>query len=171
MPIATCPISAPAAQAASACCQCQQKAFFHASSVSAQGVVIKKSFCLTHAHQAGLLHPKSWDILSLSSPARPSVVEKTCRCGMVEGILRHKGRAGCPRCYATFAHLFSPVVARVQHAPFHAGKTPHCVPLPNVRRRVAALKMALERAIRAQSHEQAAQVRQELAMLVEKTTR
>ncbi len=148
------------------CCQCSQKAFFHASCVNAHGFVTKKSFCLSHAHQAGLMHPKSWDLLTVTPSKSPAVTEKSCRCGTTESLLQAKGRAGCAHCYRVFAHLFASVVAKVQHAAFHAGKSPSTArPVPNVRRRVAILKMALSRAIQAEAYEQAAQVRNELAQL------
>lgn len=150
--------------AAQACCHsCGHKATLFVSQVSAAGQVTSQSFCLIHALKAGLLHPKAWDLLDTGRALQQSQPEKACRCGVTESLLKHKGRAGCSQCYRIFAHLFVPLLPKLHSGTVHAGKRPRTArPIPNVRRRVEVLKIALERAIRAEAYEQAAQVRQEL---------
>ena len=153
------------------CSTCGKKAKIFVSQVDGVGNVKKKSFCLSHAIEAGLFHPKAWDLLGakpaatngLDASPRP---ETRCRCGMSEGLLKLKGRVGCAHCYTTFAALIAPLLPQLQPANVHAGKAPaKAAPRVRVRTKIEELERAMRRAITQEAYEEAAEVRDQLAAL------
>jgi protein arginine kinase activator len=150
------------------CCHCcDQKASFFVSSVSAHGKVTSVAFCVGHAFKAGLLHPKKWGLLEQNGRELHKPTELVCRCGLTQARLRIIGRVGCAHCYTTFAALLKPALPELHNATAHAGKSPaKFAPRVDVRRRVMALEMAMQRAIKREAYEQAAVFRDELKELV-----
>ena len=149
------------------CRCCNQKAYFFVSCVNAHGKVATQAFCVEHAFAAGILHPKKWGLLEQNGRELYKEVELVCRCGLTQKKLRNLGRVGCAACYTTFAPLLKPALASLHHTTAHAGKAPAKYgPRIDVRRRVMALEMAMQRAIQREAYEQAAIFRDELKELV-----
>jgi|GEM_PF-879809 protein-arginine kinase activator protein McsA len=148
------------------CCQhCSQKADLFVSCVNAHGKVTSKAFCLPHAIKEGLLHPRKWELIPGETPLH-HCGETSCACGMTEGLLRVKGRAGCAKCYKTFEEQFKLATSNVQPGIVHIGKTPvRMAPVANVRRRIRVLEMVMERAIKKEAYERAAVCRDRIKEL------
>ena len=148
------------------CCQhCKCRAFFFVSAVNAQGSVSSSAFCLHHGYKEGLMHPRKWELLQ-SGKELHAGTELLCACGMNQSLLKAKGRVGCARCYSTFAAHFKSILPVLHPGALHAGKTPiKMAPIVNVRRRVRVLEMVMQRAIRREAYEQAAEVRDRIKAL------
>ncbi|MFO7652268.1 MAG: hypothetical protein R6X25_00435 [Candidatus Krumholzibacteriia bacterium] len=94
-------------------------------------------------------------------------------CGFGLADLEEKGVVGCPTCYLAFREQVKPLLERYHRGNAHVGKTPRADgPRAALRRELAAMRGSLERAVAAESYEEAARLRdhirqreQELARL------
>lgn len=89
---------------------------------------------------------------------KPAPVEdKACStCHMRRSDFRKTSRLGCPACYDTFADALAPILEDMHRGLVHVGKVPAGASLAS---RVAALRTELDRAVAAQSFEEAARLR------------
>jgi protein arginine kinase activator len=83
-------------------------------------------------------------------------------CGLTRSEFRKRGRAGCARCYRTFARELAPMLRDLHSGDHHVGKVPA---RERVSRTRAELKTALRNAVRTQRFEDAAVLRDRLRKL------
>ena len=106
---------------------------------------------------------------------RREIVAKRCpKCSITWDRLRQDGRAGCARCYETFAEQLHEVMERVQHAVHHTGKRPRAADkrrrrLEHLRarrdHRLEMLKRRLQEAVDGQRYEEAAKLRDQIRIV------
>jgi protein arginine kinase activator len=85
------------------------------------------------------------------------------RCGLHYSEFRRLGRLGCAECYASFHALLRPILRKVHGGVEHVGKAPARDESRLLRRReVQRLQEELDRAIRREEYERAAQIRDRL---------
>lgn len=85
----------------------------------------------------------------------------TCpRCGLTYEAFRRAGRLGCATCYEAFASQLRPLLRRIHGSANHAGGAPSAVRGDHFRRgEILKLKGELNRAVRAEDYERAAELR------------
>ena len=85
-------------------------------------------------------------------------------CGLTHADFRKTGRLGCPQCYESFAAELPDLFRRVHRATKHVGKV-YLPPDPSaseMEKRLDGLRRRLERAIRSEDFERAAEIRDEI---------
>jgi len=91
-------------------------------------------------------------------------------CGLTYADFKAKGRLGCPTCYTAFAPVLTPLLEKVHGARRHVGKSPaHRVPAAETRHEFEELEEALTAAVEAEEYEQAAELRDQIRVLREKS--
>lgn len=89
-------------------------------------------------------------------------------CGFTLDDLRRVRRFGCAECYRAFADEVSQMVRSMHKGTTHTGKVPEGLIAMQIRhQRVEELKARLDRAIAAESYEEAAGIRDELLSLTQ----
>jgi protein arginine kinase activator len=103
----------------------------------------------------GLLAAKETD-----APASAEEPEICPECGFSTDQLEAQGVVGCPACYGAFRARVLPLLERYHRGRSHVGKTPRADgPRAALRRELADLRTSLERAVSAESYEEAARLR------------
>lgn len=100
-------------------------------------------------------------------------------CKLTFAQFRHQGQMGCPACYAAFAELLTPLLARAHEGgTWHVGKKPAryrgaesapaagAAPVIATTRRLSMLRASLAEAISNEQYELAARLRDELRALL-----
>ena len=92
-------------------------------------------------------------------------------CGFTRAHLKKIGRLGCPECYHTFAEDLDKMLRAMHKGTRHIGKNPGKNPNPgnppaapkvSVKKRIAELKEAIDRAVAEERYEDAARLRDEM---------
>jgi protein arginine kinase activator len=142
-----------------------------------EGKVTRRKFCRACAQERGLLDEPSkplvmlQEMLSLASPpspetstpgtSKPGLVCQTC--GLAFATFQQSGRLGCPSCYVTFRPRLLSLLRKLHGSARHTGKSPHAFARKSeLRQRVEDLRAALDRAVRGEDYESAAQLRDEI---------
>ena len=87
-------------------------------------------------------------------------------CGLSQAEFRSTGKLGCAACYEAFAAELKPLLRRVHGSIVHNGTIPSKAPQDiGISRRTRALQLELERAVRAEEYERAAELRDEIRQL------
>lgn len=87
-------------------------------------------------------------------------------CGMTLSEFRSKGRFGCPKDYEVFAEHLDPLLLRIHNATQHRGRVPGLDEGKRERvQHLTQLQEQLEKAIRDEAYESAAQLRDEIQSL------
>lgn len=106
-------------------------------------------------------------------------------CGFTRAHLKKIGRMGCPECYRTFAEDLDGMLKAMHKGTRHVGKAPgRALPAPvavkelsegsveppprpavNVKKRLAEIKVAIEKAVAEERYEDAAKLRDEMRRL------
>jgi protein arginine kinase activator len=94
-------------------------------------------------------------------------VETKCpRCGFTQADFKKTGRLGCPECYKAFAEGLEGLLKTMHKGTRHAGKVPEALRTSRDQAdRVKLLQKKLDKAIKEENFEQAAQLRDELKQL------
>ncbi|MBQ8641506.1 MAG: UvrB/UvrC motif-containing protein [Clostridia bacterium] len=100
----------------------------------------------------------------MGSPQRMPEKGKTCAlCGGTFQDMVKSGKAGCPRCYETFAAELTPSIQRIHGRTVHTGQAPARFREENEKKqKIAALEAELKEAIQAENYERAAEIRDSL---------
>jgi len=88
-------------------------------------------------------------------------------CGLTFKAFRQTGRLGCPHCYESFAGHLPTLLKRIHGGAKHVGKV-YLSPDPTaseMEKRLEGLRRGLERAVRAEDFERAAELRDEIHTL------
>ncbi|MFH1406607.1 MAG: UvrB/UvrC motif-containing protein [Candidatus Omnitrophota bacterium] len=98
------------------------------------------------------------------------VAVKCPSCGMAYNDFRKIGRLGCSDCYEAFKKHLIPILRRIHGSAQHLGKIPSRAPkiVVKLRDELAELKMKLERAIKLEQFEEAAELRDKIKALDKK---
>lgn len=109
-------------------------------------------------------------LASAQASAPNSGPEPVCQnCGMTATELREGGRVGCARCYEAFEMILAPFVHRAQAGTFHKGLAPRrLAPSPD-KVDVAALRLQLRDAVKAERYEEAAKLRDRIRDLEQRS--
>lgn len=96
-----------------------------------------------------------------------SPYDKRCEhCGMKFIDFRNTGRLGCPHDYAVFQNEIQPLLESIHSGTRHTGKVPQHNPNPMVREEeLTNLRKELQKAIRAEAYEEAAELRDRIRVL------
>jgi protein arginine kinase activator len=99
-------------------------------------------------------------------------VEIKCpRCGFTQADFKKSGRLGCPECYKTFAEGLEGLLKTMHKGTRHAGKVPEALRESREQAdRLKSLQKKLDKAIKEEDFEQAAQLRDELKQLTPRGT-
>ena len=109
-----------------------------------------------------------WKLLQSSAQRKNLEQSVACPdCGMTLLEFRQKGRLGCPNDYQVFGPHARDLLERIHGSTQHVGRAPAGIDTEVLQRRRRALELEkeLERAIRKEAYEQAAQLRDELKSL------
>ena len=91
---------------------------------------------------------------------------KCPRCGFTQADFKKSGRLGCPECYKTFAEGLEGLLKTMHKGTRHAGKVPEALRESREQAdRLKSLQKKLDKAIKEEDFEQAAQLRDELKHL------
>jgi len=109
-------------------------------------------------------------LLALLS-AEPKGPKLTCSgCGLSYSSFQQTGRLGCAQCYQDFAEELRPLLARIQGRSQHAGRTPVGHEKEETRiQTIGELRKRMEKAVSLENFEEAAQLRDEIRVLSERT--
>lgn len=109
-------------------------------------------------------------LFGFSGAALDKAASKTCEgCGATWQQLRAAGKAFCPSCYLTFRRELEPTLRSLHGNVTHVGRAPAEQKAKTEKRdRLAALRAALEQAIKEENFENAATLRDEIRALEKK---
>jgi protein arginine kinase activator len=99
-------------------------------------------------------------------------VELKCpRCGFTQADFKKSGRLGCPECYKTFSEGLSGLLKTMHKGTRHVGKAPETIRASTLNSdRLKSLQKKLEKAIEFENFEEAAQLRDEIKQMTERST-
>jgi len=102
----------------------------------------------------------------------PAGVELKCpRCGFTQADFKKSGRLGCPECYKTFSEGLSGLLKTMHKGTHHVGKAPEALRATRENAdRLKTLQKKLAKAIESENFEEAAQLRDELKQITERST-
>ncbi len=145
----------------------------------AEDLVQERHLCEVCAQAANLPHTpvikksvaEIWKLLQASAQRGRKETGVACPdCGMTLMEFRQKGRLGCPRDYDVFAPQLRDLLERIHGATRHSGRVPGLDESSLERlRHVNELQERLEAAIREEAYEDAAQLRDELKSLEQRS--
>jgi len=102
-------------------------------------------------------------ILAPEKINRSADAKKCDLCGMSFADLRREGKAGCPRCYDTFADELERTVAGIHGGTKHTGKAPAKYEAKMAEaEKIAKLRAKISEAVQAEDYETAAKLRDEI---------
>jgi protein arginine kinase activator len=98
-------------------------------------------------------------------------VETKCpRCGFSQADFKKTGRLGCPECYKTFADGLGGLLKTMHKGTRHTGKAPEALRASRENAdRLKTLQKKLTKAIEAEHFEEAAQLRDEIKQVTERS--
>jgi protein arginine kinase activator len=139
--------------------------------------IVKRFICSQCAQARGLLDEPAKPIVALQEllamPALPAAAEPeapaetrdvTCGgCGLTFALFRKQGRLGCASCYRAFEPQLVPLLRKIHAHVRHAGKSPRAYARKvELRQKVEDLRAELDRAVRGEDYERAADLRDQL---------
>ena len=163
------------------CCACKEKpATVHLTQIVGDKMQ-KLDLCEDCAKTKGVSDPTSFNLadadvlfgLGASQEIDQSTgTETKCpRCGFTQADFKKSGRLGCPECYKTFAEGLEGLLKTMHKGTRHAGKVPEALRETREQAdRLKSLQKKLDKAIKEENFEQAAQLRDELKQLAPRST-
>jgi protein arginine kinase activator len=96
---------------------------------------------------------------------------KCPRCGFTQADFKKSGRLGCPECYKTFAEGLSGLLKSMHKGTRHVGKAPEALRASReTADKLKTLEKKLAKAIMLENFEEAAQLRDEIKQMGERST-
>jgi protein arginine kinase activator len=96
---------------------------------------------------------------------------KCPRCGFTQADFKKSGRLGCPECYQTFSDGLSGLLKTMHKGTRHVGKTPEALRASTESAdRLKSLQKKLDKAVELEHFEEAAQLRDEIRQMSERST-
>ncbi|MGM0381812.1 MAG: UvrB/UvrC motif-containing protein [bacterium] len=95
--------------------------------------------------------------------------EECVTCGTTFAEFQQKGRVGCENCYSAFANQLEPLVKRIHGSDQHVGSSAQGGELQKMsgERKLQILQKDLERAVKKENYEKAAELRDRIEKLEE----
>ncbi len=151
------------------CAVCKAPATVFVGYISGEKL-IQACYCHDHAKDMGVLQAAAYGLLDSGDVERGPISEKdglVCPdCGYTRRLWKHTGRLGCPTCYETFHDDVAALLPRMHRGTEHMGRVPKKqLTSKLVSNRIRALQQELERAIKDERYEDAAQARDEMSGL------
>lgn len=158
------------------CDKCDRRATHHAVEL-VNGKKIEKHLCDIHAAEEGLavksMHSTMDQLLTNfvklhSGSAVVTTKDVICdACGLTFSEFQERSLLGCPRCYASFEALLTPLLERAHEGgAHHLGKVPHHADAGEERQQqLLHMRKRLSEAVVAEDYELAAHLRDELGRL------
>jgi protein arginine kinase activator len=95
---------------------------------------------------------------------------KCHRCGFTQADFKKSGRLGCPECYKTFYEGLSGLLKTMHKGTRHVGKAPETMRLSSENAdRLKTLQKKLDKAVESENFEEAAQLRDEIKQVTERS--
>ena len=95
---------------------------------------------------------------------------KCARCGFTQADFKKSGRLGCPECYKTFSEGLGGLLKTMHKGTRHVGKAPEALRASrDTADKLKTLQKKLAKAIEAENFEEAAQLRDEIKHLGERS--
>lgn len=153
------------------CNKCQNEAsFFYNETVNGQKSSL--ALCTDCAREAGFFTGATTksledDLYSVLFQKKQSPPDKSCpTCGTTWKSIAHKGMVGCADCYKAFREELSTSIRRMHGNTKHVGRAPALLREKQEKEtHIAALRCALQAAIKAENFEEAARLRDEIRAL------
>ncbi len=170
------------------CDNCKQKPAEVFYSQIAEGKLLKVNLCKACSKEKGVEDPTGFALAELLqgmgentevSPAtgtgkssggggsdRDDAPAKCPVCGFAQGDFKKTGRLGCSECYTTFGDSLGALLKQMHKGTAHIGKVPerqHRVQA--ITGRMQSLREDLEKAVRAENYEGAADLRDQIRQL------
>jgi len=159
------------------CYLCKQKeATVHLAQI-AEGQMQKIDLCEDCAKEKGVSDVTSVSLASLLmglagnlEATKPEPAGTQCPvCGFTQGDFKKTGRLGCSVCWETFDAALQPLLKAMHKGERHGGKIPSkAADAIALHQRVKELAEELERAVRSEKYEDAAQIRDQIRELESK---
>jgi protein arginine kinase activator len=142
----------------------------------------KLDLCEECAKTKGINDPTSFGLADLDlvlglgasqqlEQAAGGVELKCTRCGFTQADFKKSGRLGCPECYVTFAEGLSGLLKTMHKGTRHTGKAPEALRATRENAdRLKALTEKLKKAVKEENYEQAAQLRDQIKQVTERST-
>ncbi len=154
------------------CDRCDRPAIVHQVIIS-NGKHTEIHLCEVHAAEAGVPNPGKQPVNKLlakiATPTTPSAIPSCPGCGATLSEIRKASLLGCPQCYDTFEEAIGIMIESAQ-----AGSTRHVGRAPGGAESVHAMRHEsrrlveeLDRAVRAEQYERAAEIKARLSRLSE----
>ena len=98
---------------------------------------------------------------------RSEEISVTCpHCGLSYEDIKRKGKMGCGLCYQSLKEYLTPLLERIQGKVRHSGKIPRKGKVEDQReRKIYELRRELEKVVRKEEYERAAELRDEIRRL------
>ena len=162
------------------CCVCKEKpATVHLTQIVGDKMQ-KLDLCEECAKAKGINDPTSFAMADLMlglgasqelESASAGAELKCTRCGFTQADFKKSGRLGCPECYVTFAEGLSGLLKTMHKGTRHTGKAPEALRATRENAdRLKALTEKLKKAVKEENYEQAAQLRDQIKQVTERST-
>ncbi len=150
----------------------QNEATVHLAQI-AEGKMQKLDLCETCAKEKGVQDVTNVSLasllvgLGLADEAKVETTGAQCPvCGFTQSDFKKTGRLGCSACWETFESALNPLLKAMHKGERHVGKIPsraaHTIALND---RIKDLSKDLEKAVREERYEEAAQIRDRMREL------
>jgi len=155
------------------CDRCNRPAVIHQLIIS-DGTKREVHLCEAHAAEAGIpnpgKHPVNELLKGLATPVTKSTMPKCKGCGCTLTDVRKSSRFGCPACYDAFGQATEALILSAQGgASQHVGRGPAgTTQAHQAQYESQRLVQELDRAVRAEQYERAAEIKSKIAELAKR---
>ena len=150
----------------------QNEATVHLAQI-ADGRMQKVDLCEACAKEKGVQDATNVSLASLlmglgiAEEAKPETPGTPCPiCGFTQADFKKTGRLGCSGCWETFDNALAPLIKAMHKGQRHVGKVPtHAAHTLLVSEQIKDLGTQLDKAVREEKYEDAAQIRDQIREL------
>ena len=154
------------------CEDCQKNQATVVVTVTAGGEISQRHLCpqcmvkIKNSFTLGDVQSFLSSLLSVLA-AKPQTPTKTCPdCGLSREEFERTGKLGCAQCYRTFAEELQPLLFRIHGRSQHAGRVPDAMKSQVAQeQQISELRQKMEAAIATENFEEAAILRDEIALI------
>ncbi len=139
------------------------------------GNMKKINLCESCSKEKGVSDPTGFALADLllglgenQQVEQPVNTEHCPVCGFTQADFKKTGRLGCSECYETFQETLDPILKAMHKGTQHIGKTPTRLH-PTQSDRLKELQRSLHDAVSREDYESAANIRDEIKLLEDKT--
>jgi len=155
------------------CDVCQQETATVFLTQIVGGKMQKVNLCESCSKEKGINDPTGFALADLlpgmgesEEYERTETVLKCSVCGFTQGEFKKAGRLGCSACYDVFTEGLEPLLKNVHKGSEHIGKAPESFRETRVQtERLKTLQTGLDRAVKAEEFEKAANLRDQIRQI------